>query len=162
MQNGWIKIHRKIQDKGYFKRSAYVHLWLCLLLKANHEKKEFMWNGEIIMVKAGQLITGRKELSAQTGIPETTIERILDFFKNEHQIEQQKTNKYRLITIVKWGSYQNMDINSDNKRTTSGHKQELKELKEIYNSQKEEKIPKIDMDKYRPDFIRKPKRLANA
>jgi hypothetical protein len=89
-----------------------------------------MWNGAIIVVKEGQLITGRRALSEQTGIPGTTVERILDFLENEHQIGQQKTNKYRLITIVNWDKYQNPDSISDNKRTTNGHKQECKELKE--------------------------------
>ena len=120
-----------------------------------------MWNGEIISVKAGQLITGRKELSEQTGIPESTIERILEMFKNEHQIEQQKTTKFRLITILKWNEHQKTDSKMDNKRTTSGHKQELKERKEIYVPLKEEGTPKVDTEKFRPSFIRKPKHYEN-
>jgi hypothetical protein len=117
-------------NKGYYKKSQYVHLWVHLLLKANHEPKEFMWNNQIILIKEGQLITGRKELNKETGISETTIERILEMLENEHQIGQQKTTKYRLITILNWKEYQKTDSTSDNKRTTSGHKQECKELKE--------------------------------
>lgn len=116
MENGWIKIHRQIVNKGYYKKSAYIHLWLHLLLSVNHQNKEFIWNGKIISVKAGQFISGRKELSDATGIPESTIERILKMLENEHQIEQQKTTKYRLITILNWKNYQE----SDNKRTTNG------------------------------------------
>ena len=157
MQNGWIKLHRKLKEKGYYKKSVYIHLWVHLLLSANHEKKEFMWNGNIVMVKAGQLITGRKELSEQTGIPESTIEDILKLLERQHQIQQQKTTKFRLITIVKWGEYQKPDSKSNNKATTSRHKQERKELKEIYISPKEDKTPKIEIEKFRPDFIRKPK-----
>ena len=121
MQNGWVKIHRKILEKGYFKKSAYVHLWLYLLLKANHEPKEFMWNNEIIHIKEGQLLTGRKELSEATGISDSTIERILEHFeKNGHQIEQQKTTKFRVITILNWSKYQKTDNRMDSKRTTDG------------------------------------------
>ena len=158
MNNGWIKLHRKLKDKGYYKKPAYLALWIHLLLSANHDKKEFMWNGEIVMVKSGQLITGRKELSEQTGIPESTIEDILKLLERQHQIQQQKTTKFRLITIVKWGEYQKSDSKSNNRATTEQHKQELKELKEkIYIPQKEE-IPKVDTEKFRPDFIRKPKK----
>jgi len=117
MDNGWVKLHRRMVEKAFYKRSAYVHLWVHLLLSANHKTKEFMWNDRIIMVKEGQLVTGRKELSKETGIPETTIERILGFLENDGQIGQQKTTKYRLITIVNWESFQN---GSDNKRTTNG------------------------------------------
>lgn len=93
-------------DKGYYKKSSAVHLWLHLLLDANHEEKEFLWNGKIIKVKPGQMITGRKALSKETGIHRSSIERILKMLENEHQIEQQKTNKYRLITILNWKKYQ--------------------------------------------------------
>jgi hypothetical protein len=114
---GWIKIHRQLQDKGYINKPAYVSLWVNLLLLANHKEKELLWNGSLIIIKRGQLITGRKELSKLTGIPETTIERILKVFKNGHQIEQQTYNKYRLITILNWDKYQVVD----NKRTSNGH-----------------------------------------
>lgn len=133
--NGWIKLHRKIQDKGYYKNSKFIHLWIHLLLKANHEPRQFMWNKEIIVIKEGQFITGRKQLSEETGISETSIERILNLLENEHQIGQQKTNKYRLITILNWKEYQTSGQENgqqtDNKWTTNGHKQEVKEYKEL-------------------------------
>lgn len=88
-----------------------------------------MWNGEVLIIKEGQILTGRKELSRQTGIPETTIERALSYFeKNGHQIGQQKTNKFRLITVINWKEYQECGQQSghqtDIKRTSNGHKQE--------------------------------------
>jgi hypothetical protein len=120
MQNGWIKIHRKLLEKGYWRKSAYAHLWIHLLLTANHQQKEFMWNNKIIHIKEGQILTGRKELSKQTGISETTIENILKMLENEHQIGQQKTTKFRIITIINWKEYQKLDTKTDNGRTTNG------------------------------------------
>lgn len=120
MDNGWIKLHRKLKDKGYYKKSQYVHLWVHLLLEANHKPKEFLWNNEIIIIKEGQLLTGRKALSEQTGIKQTNVERILKMLENEHQIGQQKTSKFRVITILKWKQYQIVDNKTDNKRTASG------------------------------------------
>lgn len=88
---------------------------------ANHQDKtSFIWNGKTMVLHDGQLLTGRKELSTQSGIPPTTIERILKYLENEHQIGQQKTTKYRVITIINWKDYQKMDTISDNKRTTNG------------------------------------------
>lgn len=119
MENGWIKLHRKIKEKGYYNKPNYVFLWIHLLLSANHEPKEFMWNGNIIMLKEGQIITGRKKLALETGIAESTIEDILKMLEREHQIQQQKTTKYRLITIVNWGEYQKSNSTSDSEATTS-------------------------------------------
>jgi hypothetical protein len=119
MQNGWIKLHRQMVDKGFYTKSQYVHLWIHLLLSANHEPKEFMWNGNIILVKEGRMITGRKQLSHETGIPESTVTDILIFLEKQHQIQQQKTNKYRLITIVNWIKHQTSDRKSNNTPTSS-------------------------------------------
>ena len=130
MDTGWIKLHRKIVDKGYYRNSKYVHLWVHLLLLANHKSKEFMWNGQIILIKGGQMITGRKELAKATGISETSIERILECLESEHQIEQQKTTKYRLITIVNWENHQKLDTKTDNKRTQTRMKR-MKRMKRI-------------------------------
>ena len=75
-------------------------------------------------VKEGQLLTGRKQLSAETGISQSTIERILKMLENEHQIGQQKTTKHRIITILNWRTYQIADSKTDNNWTATGHKQE--------------------------------------
>ena len=39
------------------------------------------------------------QLSEETGIAESTIQKILKLFQNEQQIEQQTNNKFSLITI---------------------------------------------------------------
>lgn len=145
MQQGWIKLHRQLKEKGYYQNSQYVHLWVHLLLSANHKEHEFMWNNNIILIKEGQLITGRKQLCQETGIPESTIERILNMLENEHQIEQQKTTKYRLITILNWNQFQTRtsewtangqqadtykNDNNENKLNTPINKENTGELKE--------------------------------
>ena len=89
-------------DKGYANKPAYVALWVHLLMMANHQDREFFWNGGIIKLKPGQFVTGRKALSEASGVSETTVERILNLFEVEQQIGQQKTTKYRLITIHPW------------------------------------------------------------
>lgn len=129
--NGWVKIHRKLLENPICQKPNYFSLWIYLLLKANHKEHKYMWNGEIIVIKEGQMVTGRKALSSETGIPETTIERVLDYLEKSSQIGQQKTTKFRLITIINWKEYQN----ADNKRTTNGqqtdtNKNEKKEKNE--------------------------------
>jgi len=123
MRDGWIKLHRRLQDKGFYKNSKYVHLWIHLLLKANHKPQEIMWDGKTFILQPGQFITGRKKIAEKTRINRSSVERILNYFKNEHQIEQQKTTKGRLITILKWKRYQGDEQQNEqqvsNKRATS-------------------------------------------
>ena len=65
-----------------------------------------MWNKELIIIKEGQILTGRKKLAEESGLSESSVERILEIFENGQQIGQQKTTKFRLITIVNWIDYQ--------------------------------------------------------
>jgi len=139
MERGFIKIYRKIKDEACYKRSAYIHLWLHLLIGANHKSKEFMWNGDAIIVKEGQLITGRKQLSQETGIPEGTIEDILKYLERQHQIQQQKTTKYRIITIINWSIYQNSNNESNNRATTEQQQADTNKNYNNYNNYKNDK-----------------------
>lgn len=133
---GYIKLFRSLSKKGWYKKSDYVHLWIHLLIKATHKEMEQFFNGDNIILSPGQFITGRKSLSEETGIHESKIERILNFFeKNEHQIEQLKTSKNRLITILSWEQYQEseqqIEQQLNNKRTTT--EQQLNTYKNIKN-----------------------------
>ena len=118
MDYGWIKLHRKITQKAYYQKSQYIHLWIHLLLEANHKPKEFMWNGKIILIKEGQLLTGRDALSEKTGIPHATVDRILNMLESEQQITQEKTTKFRIITIINYTDFQG-EQQMSNKRATN-------------------------------------------
>jgi hypothetical protein len=137
---GWVSLHRELKDKGYYKKSAYVHLWVHLLLSANHESAEFLWNGQIIKLQPGQFITGRKKLAEETGLKETTVERVLECFESGQQIGQQKTTKYRLITIVNWEKWQKSDNKIDSKRTTNGQQTDTNNNNNNNNKEKREAI----------------------
>jgi len=144
MEGGWIKLYRSILDKGWACKPDYLALWVHILMMANHEDREYFWNGRTIVLKPGQLITGRKILSKKTGIHESSIQRILNVFESEHQIEQLKTSTSRLISIKNWGKFQKVEQRSEqrlnNERTTAEQrantKQELKEHKELKNEKK--------------------------
>lgn len=139
---GWIKLHRSILEKGWIKKPEYVQLWVVLLLMASHDNREYFWNGKTIILKSGQLITGRKALSQKTGIDENKIERILKCFKSEQQIEQQTTSTSRLISILNWNKFQQFEHpfeqRTNNERTTSEQRVNTnKELKKGNNDNNE-------------------------
>jgi hypothetical protein len=146
---GWIKLYRKLAEKAYYnKDSEKVHLWIHLLIKATHEGREEYLGGKPFLCKPGQFTTGRHQLAKETGINRSKVERILEYFdKIEHQIEQQKTNTNRLISIINWKDYQNTEHQIEqqvsNDRTTS--EQQVSTLKECKNEKNVKKIkePKV-------------------
>jgi uncharacterized phage protein (TIGR02220 family) len=121
--NGWLCLYRSLSKKGWYKKSDYVHLWIHLLIKANYKDTQNWFNGKLITINKGQLITTRKELSYETGIQNSKIERVLKCLEIEQQIEQQKTNTSRLISILNYDKYQSGEQRNEqqvnNERTTS-------------------------------------------
>lgn len=121
---GWIKLHRKTLDNPIItKDSDYLAVWVYLLLNTTHKEYDVLFKGKRVTLKKGQLLTGRKSISEKLKIDENKIQRILKTLENEHQIEQQSSNKNRLITIVSWDRYQQdeqqIEQQMNNKRTTS-------------------------------------------
>ena len=149
---GWIKLHRKLSEKAFYtKDSEMVHLWIQLLFRANHTDREESLGGKPIICKPGQFTTGRKQLSQDTGISESKIERLLFKFENiEQQIEQRKTTSNRLISILDWNEYQNTEQQTEqqlNNDRTTGEQQlnTLKEDKELKNENKLKKFIKPEI-----------------
>lgn len=136
-------LHRKLSDKAYYRKdSEKVHLWIHLLLSANRGVREEQLGGKPIVCLPGQFTTGRKQLSLETGISESKIERILTYFeKSEQQIEQRKTTTNRLITVLNWSEYQaseqQIEQQVNNDRTTIEQQvntlQQYKEVKKEIN-----------------------------
>ena len=111
---GWIKIHRKILDNPIVcKDSETISIWLYLLLNATHQEVPATFKGEKIILKKGQLITGIISISKKLVINKNKVQRTLKCFESDKQIEQQTSNKNRLITILNWEAYQGSDKQND-------------------------------------------------
>lgn len=155
---GFIYLHRKLLDNPICQNPKYFSLWIILLLKASYIEKEMMWNGGVVKLKPGQFITGREQLSKESGIPQTTVERILDYLQKQHQIGQQKNNRFRIITIENWDKYQLKQLKTDNQRTTNGQptdtiNKDNKEKNE-YIAHYLKRIKDIEGDSYKPQIPR--------
>lgn len=107
MNEGWLKMHRSILKKGWFSKPEYVSVWIFILTSAVYQEQEYLFDGKIIKLQPGQFVTTRNEISKKCGIHRSTVERILNLFKNELQIEQVSGSRSRLISILKWHTYQN-------------------------------------------------------
>jgi len=92
---GWISLHRSFMDSPLYQDSQAVHLWVHLLLKANHKDGKVLIGNKMISVPRGSFITGRDKLVLETGLNRSKIERTLKLLISEQQIEQRATTKYR-------------------------------------------------------------------
>ena len=123
MHRGYIKLWRKTKDSFIWEDSEILKIWIHLLMEANHENKEHIFNGKVEKIKRGSLICGRISLSNELGIHESKIYRSLAILEKEQLIEQQKTNLYTIVSIVKYNKYQSNEQQTEqpanNQRTTS-------------------------------------------
>lgn len=105
--SGWIKLYRTILENPVICKDAeHFAVWSYLLLKATHTEMEVIFAGKKMTLQPGQLITGRKQIAEHFKIAESKVQRILKKLESEQQIEQQTSNKNRLISIVNWNVYQ--------------------------------------------------------
>lgn len=124
-----------------------------------------MINGRVIAIQPGQLITSRKSLSAKTGVNESKVERVLATLKNEQQIEQHGTSKFRVISIVKWAEYQQDEQQSEqlvnSKRTADEQQMNTPEevSSDTKNVKNEKKVkPNVSSDLFESAWKLYPKR----
>jgi hypothetical protein len=113
MKRGYIKTWRKVTEWGWFTTPNMFHLFQYLILAANIEDKE--WRGEII--KRGQLATGLHTLHKNTGISIQSLRTCLDRLKSTNEITIKSTNRFSIITIIKYEEYQPSQEKSTNKST---------------------------------------------
>jgi hypothetical protein len=132
---GWIKIHRKFLDWEWFNKSEAVHLFLYLVLKANH--KDGQWQG--INIKKGQFITSFGKISADTGISLQVIRTLLKKFEKTNEINIQTTNKFTIVTLCKYECYQ-QETEQPNTQLTNEQQTTNKQLTTNKNDKNEKKF----------------------
>lgn len=99
---GWVWLHRKIIGWEWYKDGNTFHLFVHLLLSANHQAQR--WQG--IVIERGQLVTGRKSLGEQTGLSEQSIRTSLSKLKSTNEITVKSTSRFSIITICNYELYQ--------------------------------------------------------
>lgn len=150
MGEGFIKIHREILDHWCYQDTEIFKLWMTLLMLATHKRQTIQKRGiPALTLEPGQILTSRPKLAQITGVHQSKINRTLKWFETEQQIEQVKTRKYRIISILNWEKWQvreQLDESKTNNWRTTLNIQEGKEI-----NKKEKNITKKEITL--PDFI---------
>lgn len=116
MKKGYIKLYRKLLESGMLKNPHLTTFWIWCLLKASHKKTKALVGYQEIALNPGQFIFGRKKASEEIGVTPQRIRTCLNFLKKTQRLTIKTTNKFSIITIIKWGDYQS-DIQQDNQQT---------------------------------------------
>jgi len=130
---GWIKLDRSMLDHWVWQDADAQRIWLDMLMRANFEDKTRLFNGQLIHLKRGQLVFGRKVYADRLGINENKIRKVLKLLKSDRMIDQQTTNKYSIITITCYDKYQ-----ENTSKAPSTHRQPTGKAPHLKNVRKKE------------------------
>lgn len=145
---GWIKLHRKLQEKALWQCTTPEQkvILITILLNANHEVNEWEWQGKRFTCEPGQMVTSLASLAEKCGkgITVQNVRTALEKFEKYGFLTNQSTKTGRLITVVNWAFYQDSSCEvtkqptkhqqSSNKEVTTNKNDKNDKNNNIYNA----------------------------
>lgn len=145
MENGWIKLHRKINENAIYANPYLLKLWVHCLLKATHKGREQLIGNQLVKLEPGQFVTGREALATEFNkgakssdvVSALSLWRWLNNFEKWGMLNIKKTTKFSVVTITNWYEHQQDEQQVNNKRTTD--EQQVNTNKNVKNDKNEKK-----------------------
>lgn len=104
---GYALLHRKIKELPFYRTdSEAVHLWIHIILSANHAPASVPTEFGEMLVKRGEFITGRNTLALETGITGDRIKYLLNKFEKLSMISRISNKKFTRVSVTKYDDYQ--------------------------------------------------------
>ena len=114
MCKGFMFLPRDFRNWGWYRDSKMVHMLIHLMLTAQYQDSDYMG----IKLKRGQLVTGRKKLSEETGLTEREVRTTIKRLENDQQIKVETTNKYSIVTLCNYEVWQGPKNKNDQQMTS--------------------------------------------
>lgn len=128
------------------------------MMKANHEARRVLVNGNQVLVERGQLLTSEVKLAETWRWDRGTVRRFENVLENDQMLIRNATTHYTVLTIVNYEFFQGDTTADAAPETTPDTTPEttqtrIKELKNtsLYKSPEEiyQKHPRYDEDQYK-------------
>ena len=112
--NGWMKLYNKTLSWGWFTDVPTAHLWIYLLLKA------YWMDGEYrgMKIEKGSFPITTIQMASETGLTEKQVRLALKKLEKTGEIIIKRTNKFSVISVVKWAEYQGEAVDEDRQKDT--------------------------------------------
>lgn len=158
---GYIKLYRKTMNSPIWQDPYYLKLWLYCLMKATHKEHEQLVGNQMVKLLPGEFVVGRKvlahdlnkEMKPSQKQSELSWWRYLNNLEKWDMLTIRKTNKFSIISIVKWSEYQEAESPGPSNSPSEGKKK--KTPKKYEEDSKPYKLARYLMDEIRknlPEF----------
>lgn len=135
MSNGWIKLHRKIQDNPIWDKPEQLRAWIDLLLMATHKERTKFINGEEVILEQGEVDASFRYLSKRWNWSTGKVRRFLNLLKKCSMIDVKTDTGQNVVSICNYATYQI----EENKNDTPMNTQPTQNRHENKNVKKERK-----------------------
>lgn len=108
MAKGWVVIYRSIMDNPLWEDKPFSRgqAWIDMILLASHKDTEFYFDGDMIPVEKGQIITSKRKLGDRWGWSNSKVNKFLNELEKVGMLIQKSDTKKTTIKIVKYEQYQ--------------------------------------------------------
>ena len=134
VMSGFVKIFRSLKEWEWYDDHNATRLLVHLLLSVNYEDKK--WKG--IDIPKGSMVLSWGTLSDETGLTVKQCRTAMSKLESSKEVARKVTNKYQLVSLVKWEKFQIIQECMADKRAVEGQAEgrqraTTKEYKEIKN-----------------------------
>lgn len=134
MKNGFIKLHRQIQDnwlwksdEPFDKRSA----WIDLILMANWEESTHLINGQLVKQRRGEVLTSIGYLAKRWKWSMNKVRRFVEQLTAEGMVRANGTTYGTSLTIEKYAFFQDWGQTDDQTDDPTDDPQQKKNKEEL-------------------------------
>lgn len=113
--NGFVKLHRKMIEWGWYSDHVVKDVFLHILMVAAFKPGQYLGHD----IKPGQAVIGRKKLAKELGFSEQQVRTALKKLESTGEITLFSTNKFTIVTVENWGFYQGDEFDNNQQSTNN-------------------------------------------
>ena len=121
MKEGWIKLHRQIEENEFYfsERFTKAQAWIDLLLLAGHKERIIWIRGVQLRLKPGELAYSQLTLAERWKWNFKTVKKFLTDLEKCEMVETKFSNVTTVISIKNWDKYQVVETKTETKTETN-------------------------------------------
>jgi len=123
MHRGYVKLWRKSLDSGMLKKPELWVFWCWCLMKASHKPFNLTLGYQQICINAGSFVFGRSKAASALGLSEQVVRSCLNSLKSTSRLTIKSTNKFSIISIINWDSYQSQEKENNQQNNQQSNQQ---------------------------------------
>ena len=107
MKQGWVSVHRQIQDHWLWKDKPFSQgqAWIDLIMLANYEDKKLPYKGEVITCERGTVNLSISYLANRWGWSRKRAKNFLNLLESDGMVSTNATTHRTVITIENYSVY---------------------------------------------------------